>query len=299
MQSQNAAFLLGPEDASRACLLIHGFSGSPAEMLGLGEVLAAQGMRVYGVALAGHSGNPDELIASGRKQWLASVEEGLTKLAHYPRLFVIGLSMGGVLALLAGIKHPDRIAGVVALSTPTSFYDSWPARAVPLLRYVMKWYYPLERMDFSNPRVQAEILQQAHLRDPHASIDFSDPQAVASIKKMVKLPIPALAELFLLTDHSRRQLKKLTTPLLIIQSHKDQTVKPSNANDLYRRTSAAEPKRIYWLQTSDHLIVAGPEREEVFTQISDFIDVIDPAGAKPEQSQSVQTVEPDENPDDH
>lgn len=35
----NSTFLIGPEDADTACLLIHGFSGSPSEMRGLGDVL--------------------------------------------------------------------------------------------------------------------------------------------------------------------------------------------------------------------------------------------------------------------
>lgn len=299
MQTQNSPFLMGPEDASRACLLIHGFSGSPVEMFGLGEILAAQGMRVYGIVLAGHSGDPEELIKHGRKQWIASAEAGLMRLAHYPQVFVIGLSMGGVLALLLGIKHSASVSGVVTLSTPTSFYDRWQARAVPFLRYVMKWYYPLERLDFNDPDVQAEMLQQARLSDPNATIDFSDPQAIASIKKMVRLPIPALAELFLLTDHSRRQLKHLTTPLLIIQSRKDQTVNPRSADELYQRTHAASPKFLHWLQKSDHLIIAGPEREEVFAHISDFINATALTGAKPARSQAVHRVEPDENPDDH
>ncbi|GHO85929.1 alpha/beta hydrolase [Dictyobacter formicarum] len=276
MRQQNVPFLLGPEDASSACLLIHGFSGSPKEMLGLGEALAAQGIRVYGVALAGHSGDPDELLRYGRKHWIASAKAGLEQLARYPQVFVIGFSMGGVLALLLGIKHPKRIAGVVTLSTPTNFYDNWPARVVPLLRYFMKWYYPLARLNFNDPKVQAETLQQARLRDPEAQIDFSDYHTVQAIKQMVRLPIPALAELFTLTAYCRRRLHKLRTPLLIIQSHNDHTVKPRNADELYRRTRAAAPKLLRWLHKSDHMIVVGPERDEVFAQISRFVQTTNP-----------------------
>src|SRR5437764_946463 len=39
---------------TRGCLLIHGFAGTPPEMRGLGEYLAAAGYDVMGPLLAGH-----------------------------------------------------------------------------------------------------------------------------------------------------------------------------------------------------------------------------------------------------
>jgi carboxylesterase len=124
-QKQNASFFLGPEDTGKACLLIHGFTGTAAEMRGLGEALAAQGIRVHGIALAGHSGDPEDLARSTRKDWLASAEAGLAQLAQYQRIFVAGLSMSGMLFLLLAVYHPERIAGVVAMSTPTRFAWAW------------------------------------------------------------------------------------------------------------------------------------------------------------------------------
>lgn len=173
-QERNSPFLIGPEDTDRACLLIHGFSGCPTEMFGLGKTLAAQSIRVYGMLVAGHSGDPEDLLLSGRKQWLASAEEGLAKLARYSQVFVIGLSMGGVLSLSLAERHSERIAGVVALSTPTRFTGGWQVRVVPVARYFMKWFHPLQHLNFDNPKVQAEILKQASLRDPNGHIDFSD-----------------------------------------------------------------------------------------------------------------------------
>jgi len=74
--------------------------------------------------------------------------------------------MGGVLALRLGIHHPRQITGVVALSTPTRFRGGWQVRLVPLARYFVDWFYPLTKLDFNNPKVQAEVLKQARQRDP-------------------------------------------------------------------------------------------------------------------------------------
>lgn len=64
-QQENTSLWFGPEQTSRACLLIHGFSGSPQELLGLAQTLAAQEMRVYCLSLPGHTGNPEDLLKKG------------------------------------------------------------------------------------------------------------------------------------------------------------------------------------------------------------------------------------------
>lgn len=271
-QQPNVPFLIGPEDAENACLLIHGFSGTPTEMRGLGDELAAQGMRVYGVLVAGHGGDPEALILSGRKTWISSVEAGLTQLASYKTVFVAGLSMGGVLALILAISHPERIAGVVAMSTPTRLDSSLQVRLVPLARYFIKWFYPLKLLNFNDAKVQAEVLKQAQSRDATVTtIDFTDPKVVNFIKAQVRIPVPAIAELIALINITRGNLSKLRVPLLIIQSKRDQTVQPHNAEELYRLTTSASKKFLHWLETSDHVITTGPEREEVYRLALAFI----------------------------
>ena len=271
-QQLNVPFTIGPENAEIACLLIHGFSGTPTEMRGLGEALAEQGIRVYGVLVAGHNGDPEALIVSGRRTWIASVEEGLAQLASYKTVFVAGLSMGGVLALTLAIRHPERIAGVVAMSTPTRLDSNIQTRLVPLARYFIKWFYPLKALNFNSPTVQAQILKQAQLRDATVTtIDFTDSQVVNHIKTLVRIPVPAIAELITLINQTRKILSKLRIPLLIIQSKQDQTVEPNCAEELYRLTISAPSKSLHWLEQSNHVITTGVEREEVYQLVSSFI----------------------------
>ncbi|GAC1393229.1 MAG: alpha/beta fold hydrolase [Ktedonobacteraceae bacterium] len=295
-QQPNIPFMIGPEDAERACLLIHGFSGTPTEMRGLGDALVAQGMRVYGVLVAGHSGDPEELIISDRTSWITSVEVGLEQLAHYKTVFVAGLSMGGVLALTLAIHHPERIAGVVAMSTPTRFESNIQTRLVPLARYFIKWFYPLKALNFNSPKVQVEILKQAQLRDPSvAAIDFTDIQVVDHIKNTVRIPVPAIAELIAMTNRTRRSLGKLRVPLLIIQSKRDQTVEPKCAEELYRLATSTPSKSLHWLEMSDHVITTGPERDEVYRLVSSFIDTISSHASKTAPPDDVQKGAVDEN----
>jgi len=50
--------LLGPEDATRAILMVHGFSGSPTNYHDLPDVLARDGWRVRVMTLPGHGRSP-------------------------------------------------------------------------------------------------------------------------------------------------------------------------------------------------------------------------------------------------
>src|SRR5215472_9190657 len=85
--------------AGRSVLLIHGLSGTPFEMRYLGERLAAAGVRICGVRLAGHAGGAEELGAATRVQWYESAVEGFERLHRFgDPVAVAGLSMGALLA---------------------------------------------------------------------------------------------------------------------------------------------------------------------------------------------------------
>ncbi|MGH7925000.1 MAG: alpha/beta hydrolase, partial [Candidatus Binatus sp.] len=103
--------------AGVSALLIHGLTGTPYEMRYLGEQLAARGVRVHGVKLAGHAGMPEELGEAGYDNWYESVVNGLEELRQYgePNV-VVGLSMGAVLAARLAADQGESIAGLAMLA---------------------------------------------------------------------------------------------------------------------------------------------------------------------------------------
>lgn len=280
LQYQNSPFFIGPKDTDTACLLIHGFVGTPTELRELGEAMANQGIRAHGIVLPGHEGNPEGLVNVGWKQWQALTEQGLAELASYPHVFLAGLSMGGALSLLLASRYPNRIAGTILMSTPTRISGGWPLRLLPVARHFVKWYYPLSGVDFSDPKMQTEALKQARLRDPEVTIDFSDLQVIDYMKHMIRIPVSAIDELVRLTNTARSRLGLVRSPLLIIQSKRDQIVSPACAEELYHLATAAEPKSLHWLEQSDHVITTGPEKEDVFRLALSFISATVPGAAK-------------------
>src|SRR5260370_524248 len=64
-------------------LLIHGLTGTPYEMRYLGERLAATGVRVHGLRLAGHAGAPGELGSVTPAHWYEGGVDGFERLRPY------------------------------------------------------------------------------------------------------------------------------------------------------------------------------------------------------------------------
>src|SRR5262245_58641905 len=77
------------------CLLLHGFTGTPAEMRPIGERLAASGYAVRAPLLPGHGALVEDLARTSWRDWFAAAEEDWTELGKRgkPRA-VAGLSMG-------------------------------------------------------------------------------------------------------------------------------------------------------------------------------------------------------------
>ncbi|WDC84711.1 hypothetical protein PL321_03340 [Caloramator sp. mosi_1] len=64
------------EGSDEGCLVIHGFTGTPAELRLLGERLHSKGYTVYGVRLKGHGTNVEEMEKCTYKDWIDSALEG-------------------------------------------------------------------------------------------------------------------------------------------------------------------------------------------------------------------------------
>ncbi len=225
------------------CLLIHGFTGTPNEMRGLGEFLAAQGFTVKGVRLAGHGTSPLDMEKTTWEDWFASVVEGyreLQSVAH--KVFPIGLSLGAALALHLAVHH--EVEGVVALSAPAFIRDPrlfFLPILKPFIRFVRKG-----PPDFLDPTVP-----QRHLDYP-------------------VYPTRSIEQLLRFLAHLRGELPLVRVPVLFIHSRTDRSVPLENPLYLIQHIGSAE-KSIVWIERSGHVITEDIAREEVFSACLDFI----------------------------
>ena len=235
-------FMKGNETA---CILLHGFTGTPKEMRWLGEFLNKKSFTVIAPRLSGHATKPEEMQRSKYEDWISSVEDAY----HFVRpqvkkIFVIGLSMGGV---LAGITVTYlECDGLVTISTPYEFPQK-------------DWRLPFVRqLAYLQPRIRKG--NQSWL-NPDASIDHID---------YPYYPTKSIAELVDLIKLFQRKLSSISIPSLHIHSTKDQSVPYSHLDQIYKMNNASIKQKIT-VENSDHVIIREPDRFIVFEKIAEFI----------------------------
>ncbi len=228
------------------CLLVHGFTGTPKEMRGLGEYLAGQGYTVLGIRLFGHATRPEDMTRARWQDWLADIEDGWHILSGMTKqIFACGLSMGGVLSLVLASRLP--VSGVVAMSTP----EHMPAD--PRLRILKV----------------LSLLQPYHAKNKPLWFD------AAAYKEHVSYPADptrAYAELRDLLKVMRAQLPLVKAPTLLINSKNDQVVMPDSRHQelIYQALGSLE-KQTLWVDKSGHVITRDAEHMRVFAAAGEFI----------------------------
>jgi carboxylesterase len=229
---------------STGCLLVHGFTGTPKEMRAMGEYLHQRGFSVLGVRLTGHATRPEDLQRARWQDWLLSVEDGWQLLKGVAdRIFVCGLSMGGILALSFAARFP--VAGVVAMSTP---YELPPDPRLPYIRFL---HHLQPRMDKGEP-------------------DWFDPEVAKGHIDYPYFPTRAIMELVELLKLLRTNLPQVTAPVLLIHSKDDQGVAPENMEKIYAALGSQQ-KAMLWIENSGHAITCDQQRTQVFKAAYDFI----------------------------
>ena len=123
-------------------LLIHGFTGLPAELRLMGEYLNARGFTVLAIRLAGHGTTVEDLSRMEHEDWMDSVRDGYAILSGVcERISVVGHSMGAVFAILLSLE--EDLAHVVSLGAPIMIapeqgIEHLPTREACIDRYVPK-----------------------------------------------------------------------------------------------------------------------------------------------------------------
>jgi carboxylesterase len=225
-------------------LLVHGFTGTPKEMLTMGEFLAAQGHTVLGIRLPGHATQPQDMLRMRWVDWLYAVEDGYHLLNSAGRkVFIMGLSMGGILTLTAAARLP--VEGAVAMSTPFNL-PADPRMAYVKYLALVKPYVPKGPSDWHDP-----IMAQEHVDYP-------------------EYPTRCIAELRDLIEVMRQSLPQIQAPVLLVHSRGDGGVPPENMTQIYEKLGS-EDKSMVWLEQSGHVVTRDLEREKVFEAALAFV----------------------------
>ncbi len=228
-------FFIKPEQANGfGILLIHGLLASPAEVRDYGHYLASQGFTVLGIRLKGHGTSPYALHDVSFEQWFTSVQRGFNILkVHCPKLFVIGFSTGGALALKLAAENHTEIIGLVAVSVPVKFVN--PAfMLVPLLHNanaLVRWVSSFEGV---KPFIENT--------SEHPDINY------------LNTSVRALYELRRLIQHLEALLPDIETPSLLLYADNDPVVSPQSSEIVYEQLGTTQ-KHLHPIKADRHGIL--------------------------------------------
>lgn len=259
-------------------LLIHGLTGTPMEMRLLGKGLNNAGFTVHGMQLAGHCGDTADLLATGWRDWYASVEQAADALqAKVDRLFVGGLSMGALLALKLAADRPQQVAGVGVYGA-TFRYDGWSIPWLARLAFLL----PLaKRIGLGRDRVFLERppygLRDERLREQISAAMHSGDSTIAGL---LGNPWHSLADLHLLAAQVRRQLHQVTAPCLVAHASDDDVASVRNAELVLRAVKA--PTELLLLEDSYHMITIDKQRRTLIERSARFFRAAARHGRCPE-----------------
>ncbi len=236
-------FLRGSQET--ALLFIHGFTASPSELYPTAQLIYdLSGYTLSAPLLPGHGTNPRFLNKSNWEEWYNTVRKELNFLMeNYQRVFVGGLSMGGLLALHAG-SMVKELQGAISINAPIFNRSPLLTTISPLIGRIQP-YYP--KKDGPNQR---RLKQEGRFA-------------------YNVIPAKAFQSLMNLRNTVMEEVDEINLPVLLIQSLQDESVHPRSVYYLQEKIKHTELIELHY---SQHVATMGSEKDKIARAMVDFIN---------------------------
>lgn len=226
---------------------MHGFTGTPLSVRGLGEAIAVAGFDVELPRLPGHGTVVEEMIGTTWSDWFGEVARARATLAERcDRVVLVGQSMGGTLVLASALAEP--VDGLVCIN--------------PLTR---------GRTDEEMELIDG-LLEDEFEIVPGEGSDIADPDA--SDVSYDGTPLRPLRSL--LVDGVgpiEHRYHELTAPLRLYTSRQDHVVAPADSEFLAEVYGGSVDH--HWLERSYHVATCDFDRATIADGCVGFVRGVD------------------------
>jgi carboxylesterase len=224
-------------------ILSHGLTGMPGSLREWGQALADAGLTVRIPRLPGHGTSWQDANRVSWQDWYRALERAFDDVrSRCDRVFVMGLSMGGTLALRLAEQRGDDVAGVV-VANPSLFTTRKDAKLLPIARWVIRSFPPV-----GNDIKKQGVVEPAYDR----------------------LPVKAAYQLARLWKQTTADLPRLTQPLLVFTSRDDHVVEPANSERLMQQAASADKRQVV-LEDSFHVATMDNDLPLIVSETLTFV----------------------------
>jgi len=224
----------------KAILLIHGFAGGCYDYGDIGNDLQLyRNFDVYTFTLPGH--DKPKINKVTKDDWITAAENQLEKIINngYKKIYVIGHSMGGIIASHLASKYPQ--VKKLVLAAPAFKYLSFKDDKLDIIESIKKV-----------PKI------------------FKDYDYEEVISRVLKLPIPTVIEFMDLAESHKNDIKNIEVPTLILYGSNDEIVPIDSVNYVYDNIKSKSVTLIE-LEHLNHDLFINNRYEEVKKIIVNFL----------------------------
>lgn len=240
------------EANSDICVIaLHGFSSAPKEVEKIALYLNAANFNVYAPRIKGHGTVPEDLKTTTWQDWYDSLSRAITIASlQYKKIYLLGFSTGGLLALLSVKKMYKEFKGLICINAALNLNDIRVKTLIPAVNFWNDLVNAFDVKEYAKEYID-NIAQ-----NPDINYD--------------KHYIDSITQLSKLMAKTKKNLKKAKTPIYIIQSSDDPIVNPSSAYEIFDAIKD-DNKKLEIIESSFHVIITQ-ENEKLFKGIRDFIE---------------------------
>ncbi|MBP9877107.1 MAG: alpha/beta fold hydrolase [Alphaproteobacteria bacterium] len=256
----------------QAIMLFHGLWSTPTEFGFMVKLLKAKGFDVLTPQARTYGQCDDGPLTTTYHDWINEVRDlYLNAKKEYETVYVSGLCIGSSLALaLAALPDFDSENDMIFSLSATMHFDGWD---IPFAgEYLFKGFYFFHRYFNLMPNWRYVEDAPYGIKDPKMQrlIRMSFRNMTKSEEDSYATPARYVHQALKLGKYLKKNLQKITAPLLICHAKEDETASPRNACIIENLVSSAISRKVL-LKNSYHMITLDSERERLAHEISHFI----------------------------
>jgi len=252
-----------PSAAADGVFLIHGLGGTQYDLGSMHKRLKNAGLVTHSLTLPGHGTKPEDLADVTAEQWIEAVIAKYREVRDlHPRLHLMGMCMGSLLAAVVAQREKHATGSLVMLAPPV-YIDGW---ATP-------WYRVLRPLLYWVPGIRTMKIEE---EDPFG---IKNEQLRAIVKAKFErgenfhyrwVPLECIRQVDRLRKLVMAKANDIRCPTLVVHAREDELTSLASANFLVEQIGGTRARMVV-LEDSYHMVCVDNDREIVAKSVLEFL----------------------------